>query len=111
MVTYPNISAPLLPKLCNLRSFLEVVFQQLQGMCVHVGGADGGSIAYGLGGVHIGAVGAVILAVHSLHGFLHPAALDDAVSLQVVDQVIIGLPCRDQQGRRSLSRCVIGADC
>lgn len=75
----------------DLRSFFEVVSQQLQGMCMHMGSADGGTIPYGLRGVHIGIIGTVILAIHSFHGLFYPAGLNNAITLQDVHQVLVGL--------------------
>ena len=70
----------------NLRSLLEVRRQQLEGVCVHVRGTDGGPIPNSLRGVHIGAAGAaVVLPVHSLHDCRHSPVLDDAFAYEVVD--------------------------
>ena len=61
---------------------------------MHVGGADGGLVAYALGGVHVGVVRAVVASVHRPHGGLNAFGCDDTVGLEAVDEVVVGLAVR-----------------
>ena len=73
----------------HLRSFLEVFHKQLQCMCMHVGGTNGGIKSYSLRRIHIGRGGAVILTIHYFHGRLNPAIFDDATVLEIVNEITV----------------------
>lgn len=68
-------------------------------MCVHVGSANGGLVAYALGGVHVGVVCTVVASIHGPHGRLHPFGGDDTVRLEAVDKVVVGLAVRAPRHR------------